>query len=135
MKSALVAVFALAASGAADLPRQFDYVCTYKEVGRGDELHSSLKVDLDRKLWCIDLCIATVPIVAIRPDKIVFADQSDATGSTHIEVSRPNGEFRYEMAITGIPKVLITRGKCLVGPFTGLKRQVGMPRSTDFAAR
>lgn len=119
----LAALLMLAADG---LPHQFDLHC------RGGIRHAwldpyrpydeTLRVDLDRRLWCQGDCKLLRPIADVQPSLIVFSRESETEKalrqSNSMLVSREDGRLlalvdRGGRAITNID------ARCEAAPFSG----------------
>lgn len=119
------AVFALAATtAAAQTSQQFDLVCrgtldaydlTTGSLYQSHPIDNRYRLDLDRRVWCVNDCQSGSDIGEVTQTRIVL------TGHTSLTVNRLNGEMR------GVSNSRLLRTeidlRCTVAPYTLIPAQ------------
>jgi hypothetical protein len=125
----LLLLLALCASTPALAADQFDLACQGTKIsqrGGAPEPNSfRLRVDLAAKKWCADACAKVLDVSAVKPDRIVLADdivyntRSDFSNSIYLD---PKTYAYHQLTSEDRTDVsyLKVEAACTVQPFTPL---------------
>ena len=79
------------------------------------------RVDLERGRWCSGDCSSTNPFYSVTVGEIVFRSQTEETVRYVTKVNRESGAYTDALLVGD--RLMITTGKCVKAPFTGLPEQ------------
>ena len=104
----------------ASAPRtEFDLICRSSTLAGNERIVERLRVDLARRLFCVDRCSSLRRIASVTPSQIMLRNGVEG-GRHHTEVSvdrlgKP--PLRYRALIPG--QNIDLNGSCQIAPFSG----------------
>ena len=116
----------------ATAPQRFDLDCQLQHTVRRHRVtvHRHLRIDLDQKRWCEDLCEA-VGSLTLDPDRVTLAADPVPMGPAQvvrdITLNRKSGRLRDEQRVMmdeDVVSVDLYYGQCRLKPYTGVDRRI-----------
>ena len=140
-----------------DLPNKFDLTCigdaAYDEYAmrKSGQFSTSIRIDLNRKLFCSDSCQVVRPLSHVDDGVIEYhcdtrggaapcprSDIYTSEESDHWSISRPNLSFldmdySFGGDVAAVPHHFSRTGKCTVQPFSGFNGEFLYPEEASGA--